>query len=66
MTCEHCVRAVSEELSALPTVRSVDVALVAGGQSRVTVDAAAALDETAVRAAVDEAGYELVGVADPS
>ena len=35
--------------------------LVADGVSDVTVDSASELDVEAVRAAVDEAGYELVG-----
>ena len=60
MTCEHCVRAVTEELSALPGVAGVAVELVPGGSSRVTVTAAAPLAPEDVRAAVDEAGYELV------
>ncbi|MEV0808265.1 heavy metal-associated domain-containing protein [Micromonospora sp. NPDC050200] len=56
MTCEHCVRAVTEELSALPGVDEVRVNLAAG---TVTVTSAAPLPEASVRAAVDEAGYEL-------
>lgn len=60
MTCGHCVSAVTGELSALPGVENVDVDLVAGGVSTVTVVSADALDESEVRAAVDEAGYEVV------
>ncbi|MYM19360.1 hypothetical protein GSY69_05095 [Brevibacterium sp. 5221] len=59
MTCEHCVRAVSQELGALPGVESVDVDLVPGGRSRVSVTAAQPLAAAQVAAAVDEAGYEL-------
>ncbi|RLU96772.1 copper-binding protein [Streptomyces griseocarneus] len=58
MTCGHCEGAVTEELSALDGVTAVK-AVAASGE--VTVTSAAALDEEAVRAAVDEAGYELVG-----
>jgi copper chaperone len=58
MTCEHCVRSVSEEIGELPGVQSVDVALQAGA---VTVTSDAPLDTAAVRAAVEEAGYELTG-----
>ncbi len=61
MTCGHCVAAVTDELSALPGVRAVDVDLVAGGESTVTVTSDAPVDESAVRAAVDEAGYQVVG-----
>ena len=59
MTCGHCVNAVSQELSALPGVRAVEVDLGAG-TAKVTSDVILALDE--VRNAVDEAGYELAGV----
>lgn len=56
MTCEHCVRAVTEELSKLDGVSGVDVDLPTG---RVTVTSDAPLAGDAVAAAVDEAGYEL-------
>ena len=59
MTCGHCVAAVTGELSALPGVEGVTVALVAGGTSTVTVTTSAPLDPAAVAAAVDEAGYAL-------
>ncbi|MGJ7441828.1 heavy-metal-associated domain-containing protein [Aquipuribacter sp. MA13-6] len=60
MTCDHCVSAVTEELSALPGVSDVSVDLVVGGTTPVTVLSEQPLDEAAVAAAVDEAGYELV------
>ena len=60
MTCAHCVDAVTDELSALDGVDEVSVDLVAGGESRVTFRAPAALDDAAVSAAVEEAGYHLV------
>ncbi|MFG2064116.1 heavy-metal-associated domain-containing protein [Micromonospora sp. NPDC048871] len=58
MTCGHCVGAVSAEVTALPGVTEVAVDL-ATGQVKVTSEQP--LDDEAVRAAVDEAGYELVG-----
>ncbi|MFJ4717061.1 heavy-metal-associated domain-containing protein [Streptomyces sp. NPDC088785] len=58
MTCGHCEGAVAGELSELEGVASVTAAAATG---RVTVVSAAPLDEEAVRAAVDEAGYELIG-----
>lgn len=54
MTCGHCVRAVSEEIRALPGV--VDVTVDLGDPSVVTVTATAPLSDTAVAAALDEAG----------
>ena len=60
MTCGHCVSAVTEELTQLPGVSDVTIDLVAGGTSPVTVTSDQPLDEAAVAAAVDEAGYELV------
>ncbi|MFF2271872.1 heavy metal-associated domain-containing protein [Agromyces sp. NPDC058136] len=62
MTCGSCVRHVSAELGALEGVDSVDVALVAGGVSTVTVRSSAPLADAAVAAAVEEAGYEVVAV----
>lgn len=59
MTCQHCVHSVSSELGALPGVESVSVALDPQGTSTVTVVSAEPLDQATVRAAVDEAGYEL-------
>ncbi len=60
MTCDHCVGAVTGELSQVPGVTDVHVELVAGGASAVTVRSADPLETAAVAAAVDEAGYELV------
>ena len=61
MTCDHCVGAVSEELSSISGVRGVDIDLVPGGNSTVTVESDGPLDVEFVAAAVDEAGaYELV------
>ena len=59
MTCGHCVAAVKEEVGALPGVSAVEVELVAGGESPVTVTSEQPLDPTALAAAVDEAGYEV-------
>ncbi|MFD5427494.1 heavy-metal-associated domain-containing protein [Streptomyces sp. NPDC127084] len=60
MTCGHCEGAVSSEIAELPGVVSV-AAVAATGE--VTVVSEAPLDESAVRAAIDEAGYELVSQA---
>jgi copper chaperone len=57
MTCGHCVSSVSTEVGAIPGVSEVSVDLAAG---QVTVLSAEPLDVQVVRAAVDEAGYELV------
>jgi copper chaperone len=60
MTCAHCVSAVTEEITKLDGVSAVNVDLVAGGSSTVTVTSAEPLDPAAVDEAVDEAGYEVV------
>jgi len=57
MTCQHCVTAVTEEVSAIPGVTDVKVELETG---TVTVTADADPSSDAVAAAVDEAGYTLV------
>ncbi|MEU4210540.1 heavy-metal-associated domain-containing protein [Streptomyces sp. NPDC026206] len=58
MTCGHCESAVTGEISALGGVTSVAAVAATG---LVTVTTTAPLDDEAVRAAVDEAGYELTG-----
>jgi copper chaperone len=58
MTCGHCVASVREEVGEVPGVSGVDVDLLAG---RVVVTAERPVDDAAVRAAVEEAGYQLEG-----
>ena len=53
MHCGHCERAIREEVSALDGVESVDVDL----ESKHVTVRGGALDESAVRAAIVEAGY---------
>lgn len=55
MTCGHCVSSVREEVSEVDGVRSVDVDLDSG---RLVVSGQGFADD-AVKAAVEEAGYEL-------
>jgi copper chaperone CopZ len=57
MTCGHCVAAVTEEVARVAGVIDVAVELASGA---VTVTSAAPLDPAVVKAAVEEAGYELV------
>jgi len=60
MSCGHCEKSVSAEVSAIPGVIEVAADAKAG---TVTISSSSPLDENQVRAAVDEAGYELVGPA---
>jgi copper ion binding protein len=54
MSCAHCVAAVEAEVGAVAGVQDVRVDL---GAKRVDVDGTA-LDDAAIRAAIEEAGYE--------
>jgi copper chaperone len=56
MTCDHCARSVTEEVTAINGVSAVAVDLPSG---RVTVTSETALGVDDVRAAVEEAGYQL-------
>ncbi len=56
MTCSHCVAAVTEEVTKIDGVTSLDVDLSSGS---VTVESDGAVDPTAFADAVDEAGYEV-------
>jgi copper chaperone CopZ len=55
MSCDHCRAAITAEVEKVTGVASVDVDLEA---KRVTV-AGEQLDDAAVRAAIDEAGYDV-------
>ncbi|KOX05546.1 heavy-metal-associated domain-containing protein [Micromonospora profundi] len=57
MTCGHCVSAVSSEVGAIAGVHDVQVDL-ASGQVTVSSEQPVAVED--IRAAVDEAGYDLV------
>ena len=58
MTCAHCVMSVTEEITAIDGVTDVAVDLPTGA---VAVTSERTLDAAQVRAAVEEAGYALVG-----
>ncbi|MFJ9454573.1 heavy-metal-associated domain-containing protein [Kitasatospora sp. NPDC101447] len=58
MTCGHCVTSVTAELKKVEGVTDVAVDLASG---RVTVRSTRPLADADVAAAVDEAGYDLVG-----
>ncbi|GIG28094.1 MULTISPECIES: heavy-metal-associated domain-containing protein [Cellulomonas] len=60
MTCGHCVASVTEEVGKIGGVSAVDVDLIKGGISQVTVVSEAPVPESVVRTAVGEAGYEVV------
>ena len=57
MTCKHCVASVTEEVSEIGSVRDVQVDLSTGA---LTVTSDGDVDDRAVRAAVAEAGYQVV------
>ncbi|BDV29817.1 heavy-metal-associated domain-containing protein [Microbacterium terricola] len=57
MSCGHCEAAVRREVGQLPGIETVEVSATDG---RLVVTAAGALDDAAVIAAVDEAGYAAV------
>ena len=56
MTCQHCVASVTEEVSEIPGVTEVSVDLASGA---LTVTSDHALLDSAVKDAVEEAGYTL-------
>lgn len=61
LTCGHCASAVTEEVMALDSVTSVDVQLVAGATSTVSVMSSTQLDVADLQRALSEAGdYRLV------
>ena len=57
MSCDHCQRAVTEEISRVPGVQGITVDLATG---RVTVTATQPVDRADIALAVGEAGYTLI------
>lgn len=56
MTCGHCASSVREEVGAIAGVTDVDVDLKSG---QVTIASTTPIDRSAIKSAVEEAGYEL-------
>ena len=56
MTCGHCVTSVTEEVQEIPGVEDVEVVLETGA---LIVTSDNPVDDAVVRAAVEEAGYQL-------
>ena len=55
VSCEHCRTAICNEVGTVAGVESVDVDL----EQKVVTVRGVALDDSAVRAAIDEAGYDV-------
>lgn len=61
IVCEHCARTITDELEHIAGVSSIEVDIGAGS---VIVVSNRLLDVAEVRAAIEEAGYELTSVQD--
>ena len=57
VSCQHCVNAITQEVSALPGVQRVQVAL---DEKTVTVEHSEQVTTDAIIAAINEAGYDEV------
>ena len=55
MSCGHCEKAVKTEVASVPGVAAVDVDLV----TKLVTVRGEGIDDGAVRAAIDEAGYDI-------
>ncbi|MGB6581290.1 MAG: heavy metal-associated domain-containing protein [Streptosporangiaceae bacterium] len=58
MSCDHCANAIRAEIGRLPGVTEIDVDVVAG---KVRITGEPLPGDTALRTAVEEAGYEFAG-----
>ena len=56
VSCEHCVSAITKELSQIDGVNKIDVDL---KTKQVRVDAAESVPEGAIRDGIDEAGFDI-------
>lgn len=59
MSCEHCVRHVTEALQELSGVKGVEVNLSAG---RALIDTVGEVLDSDIKAAIKEAGYEVLNI----
>jgi copper chaperone len=59
MSCGHCVNHVKEALSELNGVTSVDVNL---ATKTAVLEASVDVNDEAIKAAIDDAGYEVAGI----
>lgn len=57
LTCNHCAMSVREEIEEIENVTGVEVDVVKGGESTVTINHTGGLDAAAVSAAIEEAGF---------
>jgi copper ion binding protein len=57
VSCQHCVNAITKEVSAIPGVQRVQVAL---DDKTVTVEHSEQVQTAAIIAAINEAGYDEV------
>ena len=59
VTCEHCHIAITKEVDTVECVQSVDVDL----EQKLLTVRGEGVSDAAVRAAIDEAGYEVAAIA---
>jgi len=59
MSCEHCVKHVTNALQELAGVSNVEVSLAA---KNAIIEASDDLTDEAIKAAIDDAGYEVTGI----
>ena len=59
MHCEHCVKAVNDELKALPGITSVTVSL----EDNVATVSGPAPDDAAIKAAIEDTGFDVIEIA---
>lgn len=62
LSCQSCVDAITKKLCAIDGVVSVAIDLNSGGESIVAIDAQCTVDDAVAREAIDEAGFDVVGV----
>jgi copper chaperone CopZ len=65
MTCDHCIRAVTDELTSVAGVTGVTIDLREGGISSATVTSVSPLSDAVLMSAVDEAGYDIASITRP-
>lgn len=63
LSCSGCVNSLTKQLHELEAISDVEIDLVSGAASRVTITLTTSVEDSVVQGVITEAGYAVVGCA---
>jgi copper chaperone CopZ len=63
LSCSGCVNSLTNQLNELDAISDVEIDLVSGAASRLTITLTTPVEDSVVQTAITEAGYAVVGCA---